>query len=145
MIKQFFITVLVLCVCWSCNRLGKPKKPDNLIEKDKMTAILYDVFVLNAAKGTDRRLLERNGIMPETYIFEKYGIDSLQFATSNNYYAYDVKTYENILDNIQTRLKTTKDHYQKIIDDEKKRNNQRRDSINRASDSLKIQSKDIKQ
>ena len=42
--------------------------------------------------------------MPENYIFEKYSIDSTQFAESNNYYVYNTKTYESILNKIKEKI-----------------------------------------
>ena len=42
-----------------------------------------------------RRVFRRsNNVSPVTYIYEKHQIDSLQFAESNEYYAYDIKDYE---------------------------------------------------
>ena len=66
----------------------RPEKPENLISKDKMAEILYDMFIINSAKGVNRKILRNNGIDPEAYILSKYEIDSIHFAQSNAYYAY---------------------------------------------------------
>ncbi len=61
------------------------EKPDNLIEEDKMINILYDVSVLEAIKLTNPKSLETRKINSNKYIYQKYKIDSLQFAKSDLY------------------------------------------------------------
>jgi len=69
-----------------------------------MVSILYDMSILTASKGVNKKLLEENGILPEDFVYEKYGIDSLQFALSNEYYAYNLDTYEGIFNDVKQRL-----------------------------------------
>ena len=57
---------------------------------------MFDVLLLNSAKGLQKKTLELHGVYPEDYVYTKYSIDSLQFALSNNYYAYDVESYKKI-------------------------------------------------
>lgn len=117
----------------SCNTIDKPKKPDNLISKNKMIDIITDISLVNAAKGVDKRLLEQKGINPESYIFNKYDIDSLQFALSSNYYAFDVKEYEDIYTRVHERLEKKKKEYNKLEEKEKKV----KDSIRKAKRKVK--------
>ena len=123
---------LVVCLVFSCNpSVEKPKKPENLIPEDKMVDIMYDIFILNSAKGVNKKMLELNGILPKDYVFEKYSIDSIQFAESNNYYVYDTKTYESILNKIAEKIDAKKKEYEaldKIEEADKKR---KEDSIRR--------------
>ena len=42
---------------------------------------MYDAFILNSAKGVNKRVLEKNGVFPEEYIFEKYNIDRCEIET----------------------------------------------------------------
>ncbi|MEW5676819.1 DUF4296 domain-containing protein [Flavobacterium enshiense] len=70
------------------------EKPDNLIEKDVMIAILYDIAVLQATENTNAALFQQNGIQPGAFIYKKYNIDSLTFAQSNRYYATDPQQYK---------------------------------------------------
>lgn len=121
---------IVICVFFSCNSaIEKPKKPDNLISEEKMVDIMYDVFLLNSAKGVNKRLLEQNGVFPEQYIFEKYKIDSTQFANSNNYYAYDTKTYESILNRIKEKIDLKKKEYEALEKVEEAERIRKADSI----------------
>ena len=133
---KYFIFISCFIVLMSCNNSTKPEKPKNLITEDKMADILYDVFILNSAKGAAKSVLESKGLNPETYVFDKYGIDSLQFALSNNYYSYDIKTYENIITKVDTMISIDKRKYQARIDAELEQKERERDSLKRLSDSL---------
>jgi len=65
-----FISLLVVCSCKN-NAIDVPEKPDNLISKNKMVDIIYDMAVINAAKGINKKVLESEGIYPQDYIFNK--------------------------------------------------------------------------
>ena len=70
------ILILIVAVTMSsCDRTEKPPAPENLLSQDKMVEVLYDVYVLNAAKGASKTVLEKNGIFPQDYVFQKHNID----------------------------------------------------------------------
>lgn len=121
MIRLLKIMCLVVLII-SCenNKIKKPVKPDNLISKNKMVDILFDMALLSSAKGSDRRILENKGIYPEEYVYSKHNIDSLQFAISNNYYSYDIQEYEELYEQVRARLESDKKEVDKIIAEEKK-------------------------
>ncbi|HPJ11232.1 MAG TPA: DUF4296 domain-containing protein [Flavobacterium sp.] len=82
-------------------------KPKNLIEQDKMVAIIYDLAILEAMRSQPQQPGESNNIVnPKAYIFKKYQIDSLQFAQSNHYYASDIGNYKKMYDEVKTRIET---------------------------------------
>ena len=107
--------IIILCLVFSCNNTlnQNNKPPENLISKEKMVDIIYDMTLINVAKGVNKSILENNGIIPEQYLFNKHSIDSMLFAKSNEYYSYDLKTYQTIYDNVKTKLEKNK----KIISD----------------------------
>ncbi|RIA08465.1 uncharacterized protein DUF4296 [Flavobacteriaceae bacterium MAR_2010_72] len=127
-----YVICFLVCLFLACKGVDRPKKPDNLIAKEKMEAILFDVFILNSAKGINKRVLETNGILPENFIFEKYNIDSSQFANSNNYYAYDVKTYESIINSVLERIGQEKKVYEELDKEEAKERQRKADSTRKA-------------
>ena len=132
-LKYFLLIVLII----SCknNSVERPKKPDNLIPKDSMVEILYDIYIISSAKGVNKKLLENKGIVPEDFIYKKHNIDSLQFALSNEYYAFSLETYEDIYNSVKLKLEKDKKHFQTIIFVEQKE----KDSLNkikRKQDSL---------
>jgi Domain of unknown function (DUF4296) len=115
-----YILIILLLVSCNNNSIDRPKKPKNLIKKDKMADIIFDMSIFTAAKGVNKKLIERKGILPEAYVYKKYNIDSLQFAQSNEYYAYNLDSYEEIYDKVKQKLKKQKAYYDSIIDIEAK-------------------------
>jgi hypothetical protein len=135
--NRIISTLILILVVLSCNNIERPKKPDNLISKDKMVDVITDISLMNAAKGLDKDLLEKNAINPANYIYEKYNIDSTQFAASNNYYAYDVKEYEKIYIRVKERLENKKAEYRLFQEQEKKELDSIREDRKRERDSIK--------
>jgi hypothetical protein len=125
-------TVSLICfasVLFSCGREIKPEKPENLIPETEFTEILFDMFVINSAKGVNKKVMEENGLKPEQYIYDKYQIDSLQFAKSNEYYAFDSEKYTAILKNIKQKVENQKKLFEKQLEEEEAENKRRLDSI----------------
>jgi hypothetical protein len=138
---RYFKICMILCilVCIGCNsnRIEKPKKPKNLIKKEEMVNILYDMSILTASKGVNKKLLENNGIMPENFVFDKYDIDSTQFVLSNEYYAYNLDTYEEIYNSVKARLAIEKKHLDSINNIEAEKNAEKNKQLKAERDSLK--------
>lgn len=129
MFKNIGIIVILFVLVVACDD-DKPKKPENLITKDKMERILYDLYVINSAKGVNRKLLESNGVVPEAYILSKHQIDSAQFANSNNYYALDIDTYKGMLENVKSHLEKDKNQFEELQKKENEKVKRKRDSVN---------------
>jgi hypothetical protein len=129
MLKNVIFILLVCVLAISCDDSVRIKKPDNLIAKDKMSDILYDLYTINAAKGVSRSLLETNGFIPETYVLTKYNIDSIQFADSNTYYAFDTESYRDIIEKVKARLEKDKTKYEDLREAESIEERSKRDSI----------------
>jgi len=115
----YFFMIFLVFSCKS-NSIDKPDKPDNLISKDSMVEIIYDMSLMSSAKGSNKYILESKGVIPEDYIFKRHNIDSLQFALSNEYYAYNLKTYEDIYTKIKAKLKSDQAHFDTIVKEEQK-------------------------
>jgi hypothetical protein len=96
------ILFCVALLVFGCQKTGV-EKPSNLIQKDKMVDILYDISLLEAVKSQNIG----GGINSEQinkFIYYKYKIDSVQFVRSNKYYASDVEAYKKIYEKIKKRL-----------------------------------------
>lgn len=119
MIKKilFFGILIVLISC----KEEVVKKPDNLIEKEVMVNILYDLSLLEAIKSQPTKPLEAYKVSPSQYIYRKYKIDSLQFFQSNMYYASDYKDYKKMNEQINERLDKNKILIEAKIKTEKKK------------------------
>lgn len=101
------ILIAVSLVVFSCGN-NDTEKPEKLIDQDTMEKIIYDLSMLQAIKGHDATLLPKNSINPKTYIYQKYKVDSSQFALSNNYYASDITLYKKMFDNVIEKISLDK-------------------------------------
>jgi len=130
MFKRISLLLILGILVLACNGFDKPKKPDNLISETQMSELLYDLYIVNSAKGVNKKILETNGVIPESYILTKHNIDSAQFADSNTYYTYDTEAYKAIVERVKARLEKEKQELQELAEREN-------DSIKRRKDSIK--------
>ena len=99
--RVFLLTFFLLTV--SCGE-KLLVAPEDLIPRDEMILILKDFSILNSARATNAEILRNYNIEPTEFIFTKYGIDSLRFATSDNYYASLPEQYEGMYQEIEKLL-----------------------------------------
>lgn len=127
--KQFKYLIVICVLIASCSDSSEPKAPKNLISKDKMVDVLIDLSLVSSAKGINKKVLEKNGITPDEYVFKRFKIDSAQFSESNAYYSYYIDDYKQILNEVQDSLNRLKKKYNhldennielKITEDDKK-------------------------
>ncbi|MBT8377420.1 MAG: DUF4296 domain-containing protein [Bacteroidia bacterium] len=121
--------ILLLILVFGCERFNKPKKPKDLIPRTEMVNILYDMYLINSAKGVNVTILEQNGVKPESYILTKHNIDSLQFAQSNTYYAYDTEGYDQLIEDVRTKITLQKNRYETQLKQEEEEQKRKRDSL----------------
>lgn len=111
---------LIVCLFCSCQDIEEVKKPNNLIPEDKMVEVLTELNILNSAKNSNKRLLEETGIQPDTYLYSKFEIDSLQLAESTIYYAKKYDKFEGIYQKVQQNLEVLKAKLEVIRDEEQR-------------------------
>lgn len=134
-----FLVILFALLLFSCQDIKEVESPANLISEDKMVDVLTDLSILNSAKNFNKRSLEETGIRPNTYLYEKHEIDSLQLAKSAEYYAkkYDMldRIYSRVkvnLDKMKVNLETIKIEEERIEDSIRMS-----DTLNKPTDSIK--------
>jgi hypothetical protein len=98
--KRYFLLSLIILVIGCTASIEKPK---NLIEKDKMINVLYDLSLLQAIRSQNIGGGVNNKSINE-YIFKKYKIDSIQLAQSNKYYASNMEEYKSIFEGVKAKL-----------------------------------------
>jgi len=101
------ICFLMLIGLTSCNE-KLMEKPDNLIDRGKMVAVLADMAIANAAITANKSLIKDNNFRPTEYVLHKHGIDSAQFVDSDRYYASIPLEYEAIYLAVESKLDTEK-------------------------------------
>ncbi|MFD1614298.1 DUF4296 domain-containing protein [Gelatiniphilus marinus] len=127
-LKRLLAYFSIVLLATACYKYDKPKKPGNLIPKEKMVNIIMDVRLLSSANGANKTVLEKNNLQAEAYIYKKYNIDSLQFALSNNYYAYFVDDYNAIYEKVKDSFQVLKTKYADLAKQEEQEKKYR-DSI----------------
>ena len=116
--KKVVLFLILVSLNLSCKE-EVVKKPGNLIEKEVMVDVIYDLALLEAIKYQSPYALETHKINSDEYIYKKYKIDSAQFAQSNIYYASDYKEYKKMYDQINSRLVKNKSLLEESIKNEK--------------------------
>ena len=101
--KYWLIFILAISIV-SCQDVKYPEKPKNLIPKDKMAEVLTEAYLANAARSVDNKSLLTNGVLIDSLLYAKFGIDSLQFLKSNDYYATNVNAYMEIFEKVESNL-----------------------------------------
>ena len=129
--KNILIFILLIGFLISCSGIKKPKKPENLISKEEMVNILIDMSLLSSAKGINKSIIENNGIVPESYIYTKHQIDSLQFIESNEYYTYNLNEYQDIIKRVTDSLIKLREEYSTLAEKENQEK-KKMDSIKRS-------------
>lgn len=133
--------VVMLAICLVSCKDEVIKKPENLIEKETMVDIMYDLSVLDGIKYQNPSSLDSFKINPNKYIFKKYKIDSVQFAKSNIYYASNYEEYSAIFEEINVRLTKKRAEVTELIKAEAKKKSRKSNAkavapISRVRDSL---------
>lgn len=101
--KKILGILAVVLFVQSCND-ATVAKPDNLISKDQMIDIYYEVALYDAIKTVNARSLHIRKIDSTDYIYKRFGVDSLQVATSNSYYASNLDEYAEMFKTVEERL-----------------------------------------
>ncbi len=102
----YIIAFLLLVV--GCQNVKYPEKPDNLIQQDKMIEVLTEVYLSNAVRTSNVRLIRDSGYKLDSMLYKKFTIDSLQFAKSHAYYAADLDKYALIFEKVKANLEVLK-------------------------------------
>jgi len=108
-------TVIFIFLLYSCNDKVNYEKPEGLISKEEMTDLLYEMHLAVGTSNVRNIHLEKNRNYM-SLVYDKFGIDSTQFAESNIYYTSNIDDYEEIYEEVQRRLDTLKRYHQYVMD-----------------------------
>lgn len=108
--RLIFLLVLILFSCKDSKPVNAPK---NLIDKEKMSALIAD-FAINEQMG----MINPSGNLDisSRYILKKHGVSAKQFSESYQYYLSSPETVRGILDDAQEILKNQDPEAEKFID-----------------------------
>lgn len=101
--RKLIVFLAVLALFISCKE-ELVKKPKNLIDKDVMVDIIYDISILDAIRNQNPTSIDSFKINSRDFIFKKYKVDSIQFVKSNVYYSADYESYKLMFDKVIKRV-----------------------------------------
>lgn len=88
---------------FSCQSKVNYEKPKDLIPKEEMIDLLYDMHLaIGASNVTNKKFEKDRNYM--SLVYEKYQIDSTRFAISNIYYTSQAEEYEEMFEEVERRL-----------------------------------------
>ncbi|MEK9602921.1 MAG: DUF4296 domain-containing protein [Flavobacteriaceae bacterium] len=107
--------ILILFLVFSCTEIGDNKPPDNLIPPEQMSDIMMDIILMKNIKRNNYAPKEKKYLLTDQYLYDKYGIDSLQLANSQEFYTKNPKKYIPIFKQVQIKIEKIKDSVQNIM------------------------------
>lgn len=102
-----FLSFIIIIILVSCS--DKPvQEPDNLLSKEEMENIIYDISILQAAEVYKPEVLGNNSVKIKEYIYKKYNIDSTTYFQNYKYYAANIKSFKKIYKHVNDRIENKK-------------------------------------
>lgn len=126
---RFALVFIFILAIFGCQNVEKPEQPEDLIAEEMMVDIFTDIYLSNAAKSVNNKVLRQNGVKLDSFIYRKYRIDSLQFVRSNAYYSSDLDTYAEIFMAVEKKLTVLKEATDSTNLDPAKKFKQKQDSL----------------
>lgn len=114
--KVLFVVITLIFI--SCSEKPVPK-PDNLLSKETMQDIIYELAILQAAESHKPQILNDNSIKIKNYIYKKYAIDSTTYFQNYKYYASDIKTFKKIYKDVNERILNQKNEIDTLLKSKK--------------------------
>jgi hypothetical protein len=106
--KKLFLIISIVIIGASCQEIPEVQKPESFIEQPVMEEILYESILINAAQGYNIAKLKLIGLKPDTYVYDKFDLDSATYAQNVAYYTTDIDAYREmnakVLDRIKAQL-----------------------------------------
>lgn len=111
--KKFIF--LLSFITFSCTETGDNRPPDDLIPPQQMSEVLVDIILMKNIKRNSSFIEDKKQLLVPQYLYDKYGIDSLQLASSQSYYAKNPKKYVPVFKLVNARLKKLNDSVQEAM------------------------------
>ena len=103
LIMKKVMCIVGLAVLFSCESKPNYEKPKDLIPRDEMIDLLYDMHLAVGTSNLKNKNLEKDRNYM-SLVYEKHNIDSTRFAISNIYYTSRVDEYEEMFEEVERRL-----------------------------------------
>ncbi|PQJ31180.1 hypothetical protein BST92_04240 [Nonlabens arenilitoris] len=106
--KKLLVVSIILLI-GACSGIKKSPKPDPFFNTEKMASIMTDVYLIEGSMTSNRKSFVDLGIVPDQYVYQKHGIDSISYKSNFNYYADRVEDFIEVLELVDKNLQVIKD------------------------------------
>ena len=117
--KNILIPFVVIFF-FACDGSTPVTEPGKKISPEIMEDIFYDLTVMKSVQNSNDLNEEFKSYLGTQYIYEKYGIDSLQLIQNQMYYVQKPKLMKKIFQNLEARYLNIKDSLDTLIKNEYK-------------------------
>ena len=112
--RRFILITLLSFLNFCSSHFTERNPPENLIGQELMSKIMLDVMLMKNINRNGYAIKEKRNILVDQYILLKYGVDSLQFNQSQDFYSKNPKEYTYIFEMVQSKLIELRDSLQKM-------------------------------
>ena len=105
------LIILVIALVFSCESKVNYEKPEDLIPRDSMIDLLYDMHLAVGTTNLRNKKMEKDRNYM-SLVYEKYKVDSTRFAISNIYYTSQAVEYEEMFEEVERRLELLHEKYE---------------------------------
>tara|TARA_B100000767_G_scaffold275787_2_gene315642 strand:- start:16065 stop:16424 length:360 start_codon:yes stop_codon:yes gene_type:complete len=114
------LILFVATFCLACDGSTPVIEPEKKISREIMEDIFYDLTVMKSVQNSNDLNEEFKSYLGVQYIYEKYGIDSLQLIQNQMYYVQKPKLMKKIFQNLEVRYLNIQDSLDTLIKNEHK-------------------------
>ena len=111
-----YILLFLIITCLACDGSTPVEPPDEKMTPEMMEDIFYDILLMRAINNSSYVDPAHEEYFTDQYVYEKYGIDSLQLAQNQVYYAQKPKLLKKIFENLEIRSKQVEDSIDTIME-----------------------------
>jgi hypothetical protein len=130
---KYKLIILCAALAVSCQSIEHSSKPDKLIAEDRMVDIFYDLSLIEASKRLGNHDVDVKELDLNTFIYEKYDIDSAQLVQNTTYYSDNIPKFKSVFARVENRLKVLKTE----LDSLRSKENRKKDSLKRAAENVR--------
>ena len=110
-----YILLFLIITCLACDGSTPVEPPDEKMTPEMMEDIFYDILLMRAMNNSSYVDPVHEEYFTDQYVYEKYGVDSLQLAQNQVYYAQKPKLLKKIFENLEIRSKQVEDSIDTIM------------------------------
>ena len=110
-----FIYLISIFLFFSCNDFPLDQKPNNLINEETMEKILFEAIMMDVMYTFSEKNPDFLELFGVNYLYQKYGVDSIQLIQSDKYYSKNPRIYSKIYKKVLDKMKIQKDSIDRLL------------------------------